>query len=94
MEVHLYATFRVIAQTKSLQLDLPAGATVSAAVQAVVAALPVLTVHWLDETGGLYPHVHVFLNGTDVATLPAGFDSLVGSTDVLDFFPPVAGGAI
>lgn len=94
MEVHLFATFRVIAQVKSFTLDLPAGTNVNTAVRAIVAAYPILKAHWLDEAGELYPHVHVFLNGTDAATLPDGYETSVGPEDVLDFFPPVAGGAI
>ena len=92
MEFNLYATFRLIAGVKTLDLPLPAGTTVKQAVDAVVEARPVLRPHWLDESGEIHAHVHIFVNGLDVANFEAGADTPLQPDDVLDFFPPVAGG--
>jgi len=92
MQVNLYATFRLLAGIKTLSLDLPAGVSVHAAIEAAVQQVPLLRPHWLDENGELHAHVHVFLNGEDVATLPEGLHTPLRPEDVLDFFPPVAGG--
>ncbi|MEN4010787.1 MAG: ubiquitin-like small modifier protein 1 [Chloroflexota bacterium] len=92
MLVNLYATFRLIAKTKSLHLDLPAGATVRQAVEAMITRLPELRNHWINAEGQIHAHVHGFVNGQDVGTLPHGWDTPLQAEDVLDFFPPVAGG--
>jgi molybdopterin synthase sulfur carrier subunit len=92
VQVNLYATFRSIAGVKRFTLDLPPGSPVLQAVEAVVTAYPALREHWLDEQGELHAHVHVFVNGREVPTLPQRWETLLQPNDVLDFFPPVAGG--
>jgi len=92
MQANLYATFRMLAGVKTVEIDLPAGATVRQAVEAIVTQLPVLRSHWLNEAGELHAHVHIFLNGEDVSTLPSGLDTALQRSDGLEFFPPVAGG--
>lgn len=92
MRVNLYATFRLIANAKTVQIDLPAGSSVRQVVKAVVKQLPVLRPHWLDRSGELHAHVHIFINGEDVAALPENLDTPLPADAVLDFFPPVAGG--
>ncbi len=92
MQVNLYATFRLIAKTRSLHLDLPAGTTVRQAVDAILTQLPELHTHWLNTEGQIHAHVHGFVNGQDVAILPLEWDTPLQAGDVLDFFPPVAGG--
>ncbi len=92
MQVNLYATFRLIAKTKTLVLDLPAGTTVQQAVDVILAQLPELRSHWLNEDGDIHAHVHGFINGAEVPTLPLGWQTPLQPDAVLDFFPPVAGG--
>jgi molybdopterin converting factor small subunit len=92
MQFNLYATFRLIAEKKTLTLDLPEGTTVRQAVQACVKQVPVLRPHWLDENGNIHAHVHVFINGHDVQNMPLQDDTPLQPADVLDFFPPVGGG--
>lgn len=92
MQFNLYATFRLLAGIKTLTLDLPAGTTVLQAVHAVVENRPVLRTHWLDEDGEIHAHVHIFINGNDVQNMALKDRTPLGSSDVVDFFPPVAGG--
>lgn len=92
MQVNLYATFRLIAATKTLELDLPAGTTVRQVVDEILERLPELRSHWLNAQGEMHAHVHGFINGRDVDTFELGWDAPLKPEDVLDFFPPVAGG--
>ncbi len=92
MQINLYATFRLIAGIRRFELDLPEGASMNDAIQEIVTAQPSLRKHWLNPEGMLYAHVHAFVNGVDVSTLPEQFETRLKPDDVLDFFPPVAGG--
>ncbi len=92
MQINLYATFRLAAGVKTIQIDLPSGATVYQAVLAAVARCPALRVHWLNDAGEIHAHVHCLLNGSDVATLAMKWDTPLDAQDTLDFFPPVVGG--
>ena len=92
MQVNLYATFRLLAGLKSFEVQLPPGATTMQAVDCIVERYPVLRGHWLDEKGDLHAHVLLFINGHEARTLPEGLNTPLQPADVLDFFPPVAGG--
>lgn len=94
MQFNLYATFRLLAGVKTINLDLPGGTTVRQAVHAVVAERPVLRSHWLDDAGDIHAHVHIFINGHDVQNMELGEDTPLKQGDVLDFFPPVGGGSV
>ncbi len=94
MQCNLYATFRLLAGIKTIHLELPEGTTVRQAVSAVIDQRPVLRPHWLDETGEIHAHVHIFINGHDVQNMERGTETPLHQDDVLDFFPPVGGGAI
>ena len=94
VKINLFATFRLIAGIKSFDLDLPAGTSVISTIHRIVERYPILRSHWLDTAGELHAHVHVFVNGDDALTLPAGLDTPLRPGDTLDFFPPVAGGSL
>lgn len=92
MVITLYATFRLLAETKTIHVDLPDGTTVQQLVDEVVERFPVLRSHWVDQQGEVYPHVHIFINGSEAQTLPDQLGTHLNSSDRIDFFPPVAGG--
>ena len=92
MHANLYATFRLIARTKTVPLDLPAGVTARQALDAILEQIPALRPHWLNEQGEIHAHVHGFINGREIPTLDQGWETPLQAEDVLDFFPPVAGG--
>jgi sulfur-carrier protein len=92
MQFNLYATFRLIAGVKTLEIELPEGTTVRQAVDALVAERPVLRQHWLDGDGDIHAHVHIFVSGEDARNLAQGFDSPLPKDAVLEVFPPVGGG--
>lgn len=94
MQCNLYATFRLLAGGKTYHLDLSDGVTVRQVVDALIQERPVLRPHWLDDQDEIYAHVHIFVNGKDVQNMPDGVNTPLKAEDVLDFFPPVGGGAL
>ncbi len=94
MKCNLYATFRLLVGERSVEVDLPEGATIQQAVQAMVECRPVLRTHWLNEEGELKPHVHIFVNGEDLQTFEQGLQTPLPSNATLDFFPPIGGGML
>lgn len=92
MKIQLYATFRLAAGVKTILLDLPAGTSVHQAVAAAVEKYPVLRLHWLNDSGEIHAHVHCLLNGDDISSLPQQWQTPLQPEDMLDIFPPVAGG--
>lgn len=92
ININLYATFRQIAGQKSITVELPEGTSVLEAIRSAAKTVPVLLQHWFDASGELYPHVHIFLNGDDVSTLPNGSGTQLDPGAILEVFPPVAGG--
>ena len=92
MRVNLFATFYTYTGVREITLDLPPGVTVRQVVQEIVRRYPVLNQKWLDEDGELYTHVHIFLHRDEAAELVHDLNSPLATDDVLDFFPPVAGG--
>ena len=92
MQVNLYATFRVQAGVKSIDLEILPGSTMLKAVDAILKAVPSLISIWKDEKGEIQNYVYGFVNGVDVSTLPEDWETKLKPEDVLDFLPPVAGG--
>lgn len=92
MEVHFYATLRSIVGQKTVEIDLPAGATVREMIAEVVSRYPDLRRQLLDENGELYDHMHVFINGRDAPYLEEGMDTQISPEDTVNMFPPVGGG--
>jgi len=89
--VHFYATLRQITGQKTVSFDV-ARPTVTRLLDAVVEQYPAMRTELLDESGGLWPHVHVFVNGRDAPYLEQGLDTELGPDDTVDVFPAVAGG--
>jgi molybdopterin synthase sulfur carrier subunit len=92
MKANFYGNYRLLAGVKSLELESGEGWTIRRVVNEIVSGHPDLRKHWLDESGELKAHVHIFFNGGNVRGLPSGLDSAVENTDTLDFFSPTAGG--
>lgn len=68
------------------------GATVGAAVQALVGRHPALATQLLTADGELHRFVNVYLNGRDIRYL-AGLDTPVEGRDEIRLLPAIAGGA-
>lgn len=93
MKVNLYATLRLQVNAKSVELPLADGSTVQQVLNALIAAYPALRGEVLDGEGHLLQYVHVFINGRDVHFLPDQLQTALYSSDLIDLFPPVGGGA-
>jgi molybdopterin synthase sulfur carrier subunit len=92
MEVHFFATLRQITGQKTVEFDLPEGATTRELVDAIVHRFPPIRRELLDEDGELWPYVHIFINGRDAPFLKEGLDTVLTTDDTVNIFPPVAGG--
>jgi molybdopterin synthase sulfur carrier subunit len=92
MKVHFFATLRAIAGQKTVEFDIPAGATVRVVVDEIVRVFPSMRRELLDEQGQLYGHVHVFINGRDTPYLDNKIDTVILPDDVISVFPAVGGG--
>jgi len=88
VRVNLYATYRDLTGSKHLEL---AGNTVGEVIERLLERHPQLGAELFAEPGRLSERVSVFRNGRDVRYLE-GLDTPVAPDDVLDIFPPVAGG--
>ena len=86
--VNLYATLRDLTGEKSVIVE---GTTVREALLNLAQRWPALAEELL-EGGGIRDGYSIFVNGRDVRYLE-GLDTPLLKDDVLDLFPPVAGGA-
>lgn len=86
MLVRLNSTLRGQAGLKEVSLDLPAGAAVQEALEAVEAQVPVLHGVLLDEDGQLRNNIVVFHNGRNIRFKQDARTPLAAD-DRLDIFP-------
>lgn len=90
MQVKLFGSLRLAAGTG--QLEIEAGPTVAAMLEAIFAAYPTLReeiVH--PDRMELLPHVNIMRNGRLVRDLE-GLQTPVREGDIIAIFPPAAGG--
>ncbi len=92
MKVSFYATLRPIVGQKSVDIEIPAGATVRQLINAMVASYPALRPELLDDDGNLRSHIKFFVNGREVIYLEHQMETIVQPDDVITVFPPVGGG--
>ena len=92
MRISFYATLRKIVGEKHVELPRPTPCSLVEVLEAVAAAYPALAEAILDETGGLDPHVHLFVDGRSSKFLPEGMSTRVDGSQTIEFFPAVAGG--
>ncbi|MCR4392352.1 MAG: MoaD family protein [Candidatus Acetothermia bacterium] len=88
--VKLFGEFREAAGRERVELELPPGTTCKEALRQLVAqAPPVGALLFVGDR--LRDHLHVFLNGRNVAHL-RGLDTPLADGDALTFFTPIGGG--
>ena len=92
MKVSFYATLRQVVGAKTVQFDLPQGATVQQLVDEMIRCHPGLKHELINEQGQLYQHVHVFVNGRDASFLEQGMETPLAGEDTVGVFPAVGGG--
>ena len=92
MKVNFYATYRPIVGGKTIDFDVDHGITIRQLVDEIITRFPAMQREMLDDNGGLYSHVHIFVNGRDSVLLEQKLDTVLRADDVLNIFPPVGGG--
>jgi molybdopterin synthase sulfur carrier subunit len=92
MQVSFFATLRQIVGTKTVDFDLSDDTTIGQLIDLIVTRYPDLRRELLDESGNLYGHVHVFVNGRDVPYLENRLETVLKADDVISVFPAVGGG--
>ncbi len=92
MQVKLYASLRVAAGTKMMDIDVSSGANINDVLTEVTRRFPVLDKFIWKEPGELSELAHVFVNGENIHHL-AGLGTLLKPDDHVDIFPPLVGGA-
>jgi molybdopterin synthase sulfur carrier subunit len=93
IEWRLFADLKERAGDGRVTVELDEGATVGAALSALVEARPGLDGRVFDDEGRVYDHVNVLKNGENVATSDDGLETEVRERDELALFPPVSGGS-
>jgi len=92
VKVRFYATLRPLAGERSLEIPLPATATIQALVEAIALKRPALREVLLDAQGAVPRGIHIFVNGRGAGFLPKRFATELTESDTVDIFPAVAGG--
>jgi molybdopterin synthase sulfur carrier subunit len=92
MKVNFYATLRVIAGQKTIEIERSNGMTARELLEAVLVRFPEMQKELVDQDGNLFGHVHLFVNGRDSRFLENKLDTTVKPDDKIDFFPAVGGG--
>jgi molybdopterin synthase sulfur carrier subunit len=92
MKIRFYATLRQVIGGSEVEVELPETATIRDMLEAICSMYPGLKRELLDETGELYQHVHIFVNGRDAPFLEDGLDATLNQEDMVGIFPAVGGG--
>lgn len=92
MKIHFYATLREIAGGKTIEFPLEHGVTAKEVLAAIIAKFPAMEKELLNEDGGLYGHVHFFVNGRDVQFTENELGTRIMAEDEISVFPAVGGG--
>ena len=92
MKVNFYATLRGVVGQKTVEFELPEGATVQNLLAEMIRRFPALKHELQNENGELYSHVHIFVNSRDAPFLENGMDTELKDQDVIGVFPAVGGG--
>lgn len=92
MEWRLFATLSEAAGGDVVSVDVPSGATVGDALEALVVEVPAVSDQIYDDDGDVYEHVRILKNGRNLSPADGDFDEPVDADDELAAMPPVSGG--
>ncbi len=92
MQINLYATLRLAAGVKMVEMRFDNGPQVRTVLLELVERYPVLWGQLFDLDGQLYTCIHLFLNRKDITYLPDGLQTILKPEDTLDIFPALSGG--
>lgn len=92
MQWKLFADLAEVTGEKHVTIEVPDGATLTDALDALLERHPDLEARVLGEDGELAEHINVLRNGENVFANGAGLETPVSEDDELAMFPPVSGG--
>ncbi len=91
VKVTLYFPFREELPTNPLELDLPEGATIAQAVEALATRFPSLRTRLYDAQGQVHRHISALVNGVSIQ-YKRGWSTPLAHGDEVVLLPPVGGG--
>ena len=89
--VKLFGEFREAAGKDRVELEVSSGATCGQALRELARREPEVGALFFTGEGHLRDHLHVFINGRNVASLN-GLETPLSEGDVVSFLPPIGGG--
>lgn len=92
MRVNFYATLREAVGQKTVELLLEEGTCVQDVALEIARRWPALADRIFDTEGEITRQVHFMVGGRNIRWLPKGSATKLCSSDVIDVFPPSAGG--
>lgn len=92
MRINFYATLREVVGQKTVELSLAEGACVQEVALEITRRWPILKDHIFNNEGGISRRIHFMIDGRNIRWLPDGSATKLSRDDVIDVFPPTAGG--
>jgi MoaD family protein len=92
MRINFYATLRSTVGQKTVDLPLPDGADVRDLAHEIVRRWPTMVDRLFDSEGDISSRVQFMIGGRNMRWLPDGSATRLTANDVVDVFPPTAGG--
>jgi molybdopterin synthase sulfur carrier subunit len=91
VDVEISFSFKRELDEREIALELPDGARVRDAVDALVGRFPQIRGRLLTDDGAIRRHINALINGGN-ASFRDGFETLLQDGDRLTILPPVGGG--
>lgn len=92
MRVDFYGIYRPIVGAKSIEVDNEL--SLRQVLAQIVTRYPQLRTELLDEHGGLYPWIPLYVNGRNPRLWADGLERPIGAAEVVSIFSPIASGKI
>jgi molybdopterin synthase sulfur carrier subunit len=92
VRVNFYATLRAAVGEKTVDLPIPDRSTAIDLARIIAERWPQLTDQLLDARGEVSNQVQFMIGGRNIRWLPEGSATRIGPNDIIDIFPPSAGG--
>ena len=92
MRINFYATLRSVVGQKTVDLPLPDGSDVRDLAHEIVRRWPSMADRIFDAEGEISHRTHFMVGGRNVRWLPDKSATRLTASDVIDVFPPTAGG--
>ncbi len=92
MRINFYATLRSAIGQNFVELPLAEGTSVVELAREIARRWPALGDRILDAEGEISGQVHFMIGGRNIRWLPMGSATPLSCDEVIDVFPPTAGG--